>query len=372
MDLSAEMLQYLVVGGSFYGGGGGGSMETGREVGRQALKIGRPNLIDLDDLPDDSLLLTVSAVAPAGTGAHATPDDYVRAVELFQRYAHKTVSGLITNECGGLATVNGWVQSAATGLPVVDAPCNGRAHPTGAMGSMGLNQIEGYVSQQVAVGGSRANGSYLEIYIEGSVDGASGMVRKTAGQTGGLVAVARNPVSVSYAKGHAAPGAIRRCLEVGRAIVDGRANVADGRTNVSMSGRAAIEAAAQSSRGKIACVGRVAHKSIESIGGFDQGKLIIEGTGAPIELFFCNEYLTMELRGARLASFPDLITTLDLSTGLPVTSAELCQGQEVAVVVVPRDSLVLGAGMRDKRLLEDVERLTGVELVKYAFGSDHA
>jgi len=403
-DLNAEVLEYMVLGGVFYGGGGGGSPETGRTVGRQALDIGHPHMVALEDLPDDVLLLTVSAVgAPAGEGAHAGPDEYVRAVRLFEQFTGKKVGGFIANECGGIATVNGWVQSAATGLPVVDAPCNGRAHPTGAMGSMGLNKVEGYISEQVAVGGRGADGFNLEVFVQGSVEGAAGVIRKVSSQVGGLVAVARNPVPVSYAKANAAPGAIRLCVDVGRAIVEGRKRLAE---------QAICDAAAVAG-GSVACKGKVLRKEIEQAGGFDLGRLVIEdqdqhqdhgqshgqsqgqsATHSLVELYFCNEYLTYEkidaedaglgvagaadavTKGAdardsgsrqRLYTFPDLITTMDLRTGLPVTSADVRQGDEVAVVVVPRANLILGAGMRDKDLLTEVERLTGKELVKYVF-----
>lgn len=360
IDLDCGLLEYLVIGGGFYGGGGGGSMEAGRLMGRQALELGQPYLVDLEDMPPDALLLTVSAVgAPAGDGAHAGPADYVRAVELFQRFTGKKVSGLIANECGGLATVNGWVQSSALGIPVVDSPCNGRAHPTGAMGSMGLNRIKGYISEQVVVGGASGDGAPLEAFIQGTVESAAGLVRRSAAQAGGLVAVARNPVTVAYARSNAAPGAIRRCLEVGRAIVEERGG----------SAMDAVEAAARAAGGSVAYKGKVIHKQMESAGGFDLGRVVVEGPGVLAELFFCNEYLTIEKVGSgrRLSTFPDLIATLDLLTGLPVTSAEIRTEQEVAVMVVPRGNLILGAGMRDRSLYADVERITGKELVKYVF-----
>ena len=117
-------------------------------------------MISLDEVPDDAILLTVSAVgSPAGKGHHAGPEEYARAVDLFCRQTGIKVAGLITNECGGLATVNGWIQSAATGLPIVDAPCNGRAHPTGTMGSMGLHLDPHYESLQTV--GSREDGTHL-------------------------------------------------------------------------------------------------------------------------------------------------------------------------------------------------------------------
>jgi DUF917 family protein len=363
LDLSTELLEYMVIGGCFFGGGGGGSIETGRAMGRQAMSIGRPHMVDLEDLPDDTLLLTVSAVgAPAGVGAHAGPDEYVRSIQLFEQLTGKKVGGFIANECGALATVNGWVQSAATGLPVVDAPANGRAHPTGAMGSMGLNSIEGYISQQVAVGGREPDGSRLEVFVQGTVESAAGLVRKAASQVGGLIAVARNPVPVSYAKVNAAPGAIRRSIEVGQAIVEGRKRSAND----------AINGAAAAARGSVAYRGRIVHREIESVGGFDLGKLVIEDRDTPnteVELYFCNEYLTIEKAGSgeRLCTFPDLVMIMDLHTGMPVTSAESRADMDVAVIVVPRANMILGRGMREKALFRDVERITGKELVKYVF-----
>lgn len=369
LDLNEEILEALVTGGSFYGGGGGGAPETGRQAGLLALRLGRPYLVDLDDIPGDAVLLTVSAVgAPAGRGPHALPEDYARAVELFQRFSGRKADGLITNECGGLATVNGWIQSAVTGLPIVDAPCNGRAHPTGTMGSIGLHKVDGYVSEHVAVGGRREQGNYLEVYIRGSVDGASGLVRRAAAQVGGLVAVARNPVEASYARQNAAPGAIRKCLVVGRAMV---------------AARGAVGAAAEASGGSIACIGRVTRKDLETTGGFDVGRLIVRSGAQEFELSFVNEYLTLEAyrdcdggsgrgngsrgRSPRLATFPDLIATLDAATGTPVSSAQIHLEQEVAVVVVPSANLILGAGVKDKDLYEEVELVVGKGIVKYAF-----
>ena len=136
--LNEDILQAAVAGGSFYGGGGGGSPALGLRLGRLRLgwnrktappagasgaeapspgasgRPGRPWMISLDEVPDDAILLTVSAVgSPAGKGHHAGPEEYARAVDLF---AAKPASRWRPhhNECGGLATVNGWIQSAAT------------------------------------------------------------------------------------------------------------------------------------------------------------------------------------------------------------------------------------------------------------------
>lgn len=44
--------------------------------------------------------------------------------------------------------VNGRFQSAVTGIPVVNSACDGRAHPTGVMGSMDLESDPEYHSIQ--------------------------------------------------------------------------------------------------------------------------------------------------------------------------------------------------------------------------------
>lgn len=354
--LDRDLLEAAVAGGSFYGGGGGGSPETGLQMGRLALSLGDPRLASLDDLSEDAVLVTTSAVgAPAAAGRHAKAYHYLRAVELLIKFSGLSIEGFITNECGGLASVNGWVQAAAFGLPVVDAACNGRAHPTGAMGSMGLHRVPGYVSLQVAVGGSAEQATQLEVFARGGVEKASNTIRQAAVQAGGLVAVARNPVKARYVRENGAPGAIRRCIEVGKSMLE-----AAGKSPM-----AAIEAAAEAAGGTIACTGEVVRKDLETTGGFDVGRVVVEGG---YELVFWNEYMTLERQSERLATFPDLMTTMDARTGFPLSSAEVQVGGRIAVVVVPRASLILGAGVKDKSLYGVVEQVTGKKIIEYVFG----
>ena len=191
IKIDKDLLEAAVIGGSFTEGRRRVSRHRPR-MGALALSLGDPYIVEIDDLPSDATLLTVSAVgAPAGTGTHAKAYHYLRAVEIFLKYSGIKIDGFITNECGGLATVNGWIQSAVFGLPVVDAPCNGRAHPTGVMGSMGLHALPDYVSMQAAAG-SLEHRTYVETFVTGSIDKASNVIRQSAVQAGGLVAVARN------------------------------------------------------------------------------------------------------------------------------------------------------------------------------------
>ncbi|AKU07804.1 MULTISPECIES: DUF917 domain-containing protein [Haloferax] len=351
--ITAEWVEDVAVGGAVLGGGGGGSLAKGIEFGELAVEYGRPTIVSVADLDPTDVVLTVSGVgAPAATDSHVDPADYVRAVELLvDRLAADgtTVGALMTNEMGGFATVNGLLQSAVTGLPLVDAACNGRAHPTGPMGSIGLSQDS--ESVQAAVGGVPGTAARLETVVEAELGTAASLVRHAAEDAGGLVAVARNPVPASYAEAHAALDTYDQAEAVGRAV-----RLAD-------DGRDAAERVADAVGGEVSLVGPVESFALETTGGFDVGEVEIEGR----ELTFWNEYMTLELDGERLATFPDLITTLDAETGMPVSTAELAEGRSVAVVVAPAANLSLGAGMADPALFDPVEQAVGKAVKSHVF-----
>lgn len=348
--IDTQMVEAAVLGGAVLGGGGGGSMERGRELGELALSMGDLRLIEIDDVAPDALLVTASAVgAPAALEAVVKPVAYVRAVEILMEKGGIRAEGLITNECGGAAVVNGWLQAAVLGIPVIDAPCNGRAHPTGAMGSMGLHAVPGYVSLQAAVGGDAASGRYLEVFFQGGLEQGAGIIRQAAVQAGGLVAVARNPIEASYVKKNGAPGAIRMAIELGQGMLAAR----------NRGGQAVVNAVVDILGGKVISEGRAKELKLETTGGFDAGKVVIDD----LELTFWNEYMTLEKDGERLGTFPDLIMTLDGETGWPVTSAEIKKEQRIAVILVERDKLLLGAGMNFPELMKPAEKVIGKAIV---------
>ena len=350
--ITKETGEAAILGGAVLGGGGGGSMEKGRLNLRGALEAGEVVLIDIDDIPPDTVLITGSAVgAPAAAEARVEPKDYLRVVEILKENGCPAPGGFIPNECGGSSITNGWVPAALMGLPVVDALCNGRAHPTGVMGSMGLHRDTRYVSRQSAAGGDREKGLYLELHVAGKLGSASSMIRAAADKSGGLVAVARNPVAASYAKVHGACGALRQAIDLGERM----------KKAMPRGGDAVLASILDFLGGEHIVTGAVARKEIVTRGGFDSGSVIV----GDFETTFWNEYMTLESRGERLATFPDLIMTLDAGSGLPVTTAEVKEGQTVILFVVPADRLILGEGMRCMELMEEIEPVVGKKIVEY-------
>ncbi len=350
-----------VYGGAVLGGGGGGSIEAGLEMVRAALEAGSPRLVPATDLDPGDPVVTVGLVgSPAAPSARVVPADYVRAARLLEADAAgdgwPSPKGFIANENGAVASVNGWLQAAVTGLPVVDCPCDGRAHPTAVMGALGLHREASYMSRQAAAGGDPAAGLYLELVVRGGLAGTSATIRETAVRAGGLVAVARNPVPVSRAVSHGAPGAIGQAIIVGRALLDG-----------GFAGVAGLFAAKATFRGQVRSV------ELRTTGGFDVGSLTIEPEGVgpdearpdkALRVDFWNEYVTLEDgQGRRLCTFPDLIAIFALPSQRPLTSADIRPGQDVQVLGVRREEIKVGAAVLDPDLLQAVETAVGKVIV---------
>jgi DUF917 family protein len=350
ITLSERDVEAIVLGGGFFGGGGGGEVSEGLRVGRLVLELGDLRIVGLDEVPGDCYIATASLVGAPAMGGYVKPYHMLRSTELFVEALGRELCGLISSEVGGLTVTNGWVQAALLGIPIVDAPADGRAHPTGVMGSMGLHRLRDYVSIQAAVGGRKEAGNYVEIVARGSLQALDRIVREASVRAGGMVAVTRNPVTRDYLRENAAVGALSLTLRVGYAMLERRGDA------VEMSSKVA-----ELLGGRVVDVGVVEDVRLESRGGYDVGDVVIRGRTSTYRVVFWNEYMSLEDRGGNLlALFPDLIVTVSTRTSTPVTSATIRRGDEVVLVTVPRDRVLLGSGVKDPEVLKQVSEVVGM------------
>lgn len=352
MMIDSKVLKQLVYGGAVLGAGGGGSIAGGLETGQRALEQGKPTLVELSNLPDTAVIATISGVGTVSpSGVDQLQEVKIRAMELFLEVVGCEIAGFISSEVGPGAVTYGWRESVATGRPIVDAPCNGRAHPTGIMGSIGLHRIPDYETVMVAVGGSRKAGTYLEQVVKGSLDTASQLVRDASVRAGGAVAVVRNPVTVAYARKNAAVGGLEAARRVGEALL--RAEPAGL--------PAMLQALCDTMSGTVVAEGVVQTATFSDTGGYTVGNIEIDADrGQKVQIPVCNEYMIAFKDGSPVAAFPDLIAILDATTGLPLVSSTVRPGQKVAVFQVPQARLILGSPMHERALLQPVESLLGV------------
>jgi len=353
MLVSKQDVNAFVIGGAVLGGGGGGSIKEGLEIGYLATKIGTVKIVQPDEIEKDKTIVTVSDVGVQSEGK-TEKEQYVRSVDLLKIYGIK-VDALISSECGAIGSVNGWIQSVVLKIPVLDSPCDGRAHPTGLMGSMGLHKLHNFVSIQAAVG-RRIGNTFSEILVKGELESVSKVVRTFSTIAGGSVAVARNPISAGYVIKNGAPRALALCKKIGDSILEQSEPYNK------------IKVAMKILRGTIICEGVVTKKILESKRGFDVGIIEIRDSGDDVyRISFVNEYMTLDSQEKRLALFPDLINIFSLKTGLPMNSAEVKPDDKVVVTMVSRENLLLGSGLKYPEVYEPIKALLEPQIGEISF-----
>ena len=356
--LTLDDLECALLGGAVFAAGGGGWSDHGRMLGTAAVTIGRPQLVSVDELPDGGWIATAAAIgAPAGTTDwEMLGVDYVRAVQLLQEAFGRTLDGLMIGQNGMSSTVNAWLPAALLGMKVVDAVGDIRAHPTGDMGSLGMASSP-VATIQTAAGGSRAADAYIECVVRGATARVSPVLRTAADMSGGFIASCRNPMRVDFVRDNAALGGISRALALGAAI----------RGAAGQGGAAVMDAICGASSGTILATGRVLEKSVRyTAEAFDIGTIAIDAGGAePLLLHVMNEYMAVTRGEERLATFPDVITTLD-AEGAPVSVGRIEPGMELSVFHIAKAHLPLSSSVKDPAVYDVVDRALGIEIGRHA------
>lgn len=346
--ITRDDVRALAIGGTILGGGGGGGPENGLIEGNLAVELGNVELWSPEGANPDWRVITSAALGAPTQRGNTKPMHFIRAAQLLREVGVE-FQGIIAAENGGRNSFGGWVIAAALGLPVVDTPGDGRAHPTALMGSMGLHKTK-YDSVKVGV----TEGS--EVVSWGSLQTTGAAIRAQAGYMKALIAMVRDPVPVSYTLQHGAPGAIKQAIDLGYRYLEA-GDDPDKR----------VEAATDFLGGELICRGEIVEKSIEAKGGFDVGVMKLESEDDIWELSFVNEYMTLEKDGERLATFPDLMTTFN-EEGEPKTSAALGKGQTIYLVNVPKEKILVGDGNRYADAFEPIEAALGKPMVKHLQG----
>jgi DUF917 family protein len=358
--LTEKDVEAAVRGGSVYAAGGGGWSDHGRMLGYAAVSIGKPELITIDELDDDDWVATAAAIgAPASTTAWEMQGvDYVKAVQLLQDALGEKISALMIGQNGKSSTLNGWLPSAILGTKVLDAVGDVRAHPTGDMGSIGMaNSPEQMI--QTAVGGNRAENRYIELVIRGATAKVSPVLRTASDMSGGFIASCRNPLRASYVRRNAALGGISLALKLGEAIIE-----ADAR-----GGHAIIDAIVKTTGGSIIAEGEVSSKSVVYTNeAFDVGTITVGRGDKAVTLHVMNEYMAVDDAGGnRLATFPDIISTLSLE-GEPMSVGQLQVGMPVFLLHVPKTIIPLSSSVKDPSVYPTVEKALRISIADYALG----
>jgi DUF917 family protein len=207
--ITVEDVEALAIGGAILGGGGGGKLEFGLAAGRLVIELGGIELWSPKEAPHDWKVIIVASLGAPTQRGDTKYRHFIRAVQML-REAGVDFDGVIAAENGGYNSFGGWIPAAALGIPVVDAPGDGRAHPTSMMGSMGMHRLE---YRSVKAGATEG----IETLCWGTLQRTSNQIRFMASDCKAVIAMARDPIPVEWCLEHGAPGAIQQAIDLGKA-----------------------------------------------------------------------------------------------------------------------------------------------------------
>ncbi|GAB2830306.1 DUF917 domain-containing protein [Actinocorallia aurea] len=317
-NVTLDDLPALARGCAVLGTGGGGQADTGLLAAARALEeYGPVPLVDLADIPDDGLILPLSAIG-APTVAHEmlmSGEEPVLLRDEVERLLGRPVTAVMASEIGGSNGVGpvGW--AARLGVPLIDADGMGRAFPEVQMVSM---YVAGLPADLVVLADVQGN-----VVTVRPVDGlwSEKIARAVCVACGASALMADYVLTGAQARGAVIEGTVSQAIAIGRAV--------EGAADPVTALRDVLDA-------RVLLTGKLIDVDRRTGGGFVRGSLVVEGTGDDrgrlLRVEIQNENLVALESGRVLASVPDLITVVDAQTGDAISTESLRYGQRVSVL----------------------------------------
>ena len=322
--LDPESLRALARGCAVLGAGGGGDTYLPLLQALQATEdYGLVPLVDLDELPDESLIMPCGAIGAPTVSIEKfeNGDEGERLREHLQFLTGRRVAALMAGEIGGGNGVLPVAWAAGMGLPLVDADGMGRAFPEIPQVTM---QLAGISPSPAVITDERGN---LIVFQTVSDRWMERLERAAAVEFGGNACSTEFSLTAAQARTATVRDSITLAIGIGEAV----ARTPDDPVAALIAEIGAFRLVA----GKISDVER------QTRSGFVRGSVVVEGLGADsgrlIRLELQNENLVALERGKVLASVPDLITVLDSETADAIATERIRYGQRVTVIAFACD-----------------------------------
>ncbi len=324
--LDSDALRAMARGCAILGAGGGGDPYLGLLQALQASeKFGPVPLVDLDELPDDSLIMPCGGIGAPTVSVEKIEngDEGGRLRDHLEVLTGRKVSALMPVEIGGSNGLIPICWAAQMGLPILDADGMGRAFPEVPQVTM---HLAGISPSPAVMTDERGN---LIVFRTISGDWMERLERAAAVEFGGVAASTEYSLTVAMARGATVRNSVSLAIKIGQAVA---------------SAEGSPVAALMAEIGAFRLVtGKVSDVERRTTSGFVRGSVLVEGLGEDagrlVRLELQNENLVALERGRVLASVPDLISVLDSETADAIVTERVRYGQRVTVIAFGCDPI---------------------------------
>lgn len=324
----------LVRGCCFMGTGGGGRADMGFDLLKKALQKRQAiRLVDPSDVPDDAWICTgafVGSIAPPpkelvdmreSLGLERRVEhEIVQAVKELESFLKIKIGAIAACELGGLNTPAPMSAAAALGIPAVDGDYAGRAIPASVQLRISIDGKPIWPRVFCDFAGN------LTIIKQASSHAMMERIQKYLSMTtAGVIGGAGHLLKGQEMKRLINRGTISRCLKIGGLLREAREKGDDMPSHV-----------AKEIGGWVLFKGVVEEKPWESKQGYMFGHFKMSGegefSGHRFKVWFQNENMISWLDGKPYVTCPDIISAIDLDTGMPPTNDAIEPGDHLAII----------------------------------------
>lgn len=325
----------VIWGATLLGGGGGGSMKNGIDL-LAKYKFDHPKdpleitVFDYKEMDKDSY-----AAVTAGMGAPTAIKDVdfsayaTNAFTTLQETAlkmepPKMLKYSLAVELGGFNTFVPMMISLVNKIPFIDGDGAGRAVP--ALNTL-LLHVNGCNTSPLAMADGQNNKLTIELENPRDAELAEEIGRHICMSFGMLSGLSGWMVNQEDLKDRIVNGSVTLSEKVGNVMRLCAENNKEVFTYLNKD--SVVDC-------KLIGKGKVVKSETVMENGFDYGKVVVSGD-EELVIFFQNENLLVTKNGESIMTVPDIICTYDVSTGQPLTNADITEGMEIAVGAIKVD-----------------------------------
>ncbi|MCG1008432.1 DUF917 domain-containing protein [Salinicoccus sp. ID82-1] len=321
--LDKQDMDKLAIGAALLGTGGGGDPYVGKLMAQQSIdKYGPVQMITIDELAADATVATFAMVGAPTVLVEKIPnfESFDILYEEFVKYNGDKIDAVMPIEAGGVNSMIPIIFAAIKEVPIVDADGMGRAFPEMQMDTFNVNGIH---NTPAVFADEKGNTAILN-----TSDGlwTEKIARSLTTVMGGSILNGVYLLSRQELHDHAIHHTVSTSIAIGETLTTSKQPIED--LQVLLDGTILF-------RGKIQDVVR------RTDGGFVKGTATLTGLDADkdatCKIEFQNENLVCLVDDVPRCTTPDLITVLDLETGMPITTEGLKFGARCVVFAQPAD-----------------------------------
>ena len=334
--LNEEQIIDVLWGSTLMGGGGGGPMQVSLNL-LSKFKADHPEIpIEIELFDWREMSPSAYAAMTCGVGAPSVIKETFNSKHAANAFASlkeiiskvnpdKSIEYSHAAELGGFNSFVPMLISLIYKIPLIDGDCNGRAVPNIDTSLPYLNNCDlGSMSAM-----ADDNNNSVIINLANPKDGA---MSENLGRY----------ICVAFGMASGFSGGLMRSDDFKERIADGSITLTEKIGHVMRNSAKKKEDVFARLRSesivdcKLLGKGKIKEIEIKTDMGFDVGKVIV-ANDKELTICYQNENMLVLHDGKPVMTVPDIITTYDLNTGIPVTNADIKEGMDVAVGLIKVD-----------------------------------